>query len=198
MRKKRALLIVDVQNDFLPGGALPVPGGDEIIPLINGFSGGFGKVIATQDWHPPGHVSFAGTHGRKPYEVLAGGQMLWPEHCLQGGRGAELAAGLDLRPVGLIIRKGTSPGLDSYSAFLENDRKTETGLRYYLQGLGIGSLSVCGLAADYCVLYSALDAAAAGFETSVIRGATRGVNAPAGSVEEAFRTMKARGVKVIA
>lgn len=200
MMNKKALIIADVQNDFLPGGALAVPGGDAIIPLINSIAGGFGKVIAVQDWHPAGHVSFASAHGAKPYDVIkAGGaeQVLWPDHCLQGSRGAELAAGLDLKPVSLILRKGSDPLVDSYSALMDNDKKTATGLEYYLKGLGIFDIYICGLAADYCVLNTALDAVAAGFTTHVISSATRGVNVPAGSVDEAFRLMKAKGVKVM-
>lgn len=197
---KKALIIADVQNDFLPGGALAVAGGDTIIPLINSISGSFGKVIAVQDWHPAGHVSFASAHGAKPYDIIkAGGaaQALWPDHCLQGSRGAELAAALDLKPVSLILRTGSDPLVDSYSAFLENDRKTATGLEHYLKGLGIFDVYLCGLATDYCVLNSALDAAAAGFTTHVIRNAACGLNVPPGSVDEAFRLMKAKGVKVM-
>ena len=194
-----ALLIVDVQNDFCPGGSLAVPGGDEVVDVINRVSHRFARVVATQDWHPPGHVSFASSHaGRSPLErVEAHGvnQLLWPDHCVQGSWGAELHAGLDLRPVGCIIRKGTNPAIDSYSAFFENDRKTPTGLKDLLFELGISRLYVTGLATDYCVLASALDAARLGFRTTVVVDAVRGVDAPPGSVEQAFAEMGAAGVE---
>jgi nicotinamidase/pyrazinamidase len=196
----KVLVIVDVQNDFLPGGALAVPGGEEVIPLINSFSGGFDKVVATQDWHPPGHVSFASARGAEPYtSVKEGGRerALWPDHCVQGTPGAELARDLDTRPVSLILRKGASRGLDSYSAFVEEDGKTETGLRHYLNGLGLREVYVCGLALDYCVLATALDAATLGFRAHVIQAACRAVGEPPGSAEKALETLRAGGVKIL-
>jgi nicotinamidase/pyrazinamidase len=195
-----ALIIADIQNDFLPGGALGIKDGDQVIPIVNGISRKFDKVIATQDWHPENHVSFARTHGKKEHEVLKVDgieQMLWPVHCVPGTWGASFHKDLDLRPVHLILRKGTDPRLDSYSVFLENDKRTETGLRFYLKGLGITEVSLCGLATDYCVYYSALDARRFGFGTTVIIDATRGVDIPAGSVAAAVREMEDRGVRII-
>ncbi len=161
-KAQRALLVVDVQNDFCPGGSLAVDEGDSIVPVINRIMPFFQRVIATQDWHPVDHVSFASRHpGRKPLDVVdAGGiqQVLWPDHCVQGTRGAELHPRLDVRSVGLLVRKGMNPALDSYSAFFENDHKTDTGLRHYLRGLKVRDLFVCGLATDYCVLASVMDA----------------------------------------
>ncbi|MDA8126968.1 MAG: bifunctional nicotinamidase/pyrazinamidase [Deltaproteobacteria bacterium] len=197
---KKALIITDVQNDFCPGGALAVAGGDEIIASINALSQKFDRVVATQDWHPAGHVSFAGRHGRRPYErirIASGEQELWPDHCVQGTAGADFHRDLDLRAVSLIIRKGIHPGIDSYSTFLENDRKTETGLHYYLRGLGIESLCFCGLATDYCVHYSALDALRMGFKVAVLLSACRGVDVPAGNIDRALADMQARGIRLI-
>jgi len=178
-----ALIIIDVQNDFCPGGALAVKGADEIIGPLNRLSAMFqaagGKVIATQDWHPSGHVSF---------------RDLWPVHCVQGSAGADFHAALDLRPVNLIVRKGFRPGLDSYSAFFENDRETPTGLDGFLKALSIDTLVLGGLATDYCVLYSALDAAALGYKTIAFSEAIRGVGQPSGSIEHALDAMKDAGV----
>lgn len=196
----KALIIVDVQNDFLPGGALAVPDGAEIIPLINSISGGFDRVIATQDWHPPGHVSFASAHGGEPYsKIKENGRErdLWPDHCVQGTPGAALGRDLDTRPVDLVLRKGASLSLDSYSAFLEEDRKTGTGLQHYLKGLGLKDVYVCGLALDYCVLATALDAAALGFRAHVIQAACRAVDKPPGSAAKALEALRAGGVKIM-
>ena len=197
----RALLLIDVQNDFCPGGSLAVDRGDEIVPVINRISPAFTRVVATQDWHPPTHVSFASNHaGRKPLEsVEVGGapQVLWPDHCVQGSRGAELHPGLDTRGVGLILRKGARPSLDSYSAFFENDRTTSTGLSHWLRGLGVGEVFLCGLATDYCVLASAMDARGLGFAVTLVQDACRGVDFPAGSVRRALTDMQTAGVKVI-
>jgi len=195
-----ALIIIDVQNDFCPGGALAVPEGDAIIPAINAIAPLFDKVIATQDWHPLNHISFAAHHHKKPYETVTIGaltQVLWPVHCVPGTAGAELHRDLDTSPVDLILRKGTDPSIDSYSAFFENDRVTETGLHYYLQGLNIQNVFLCGLATDYCVLYSALDAQQLGFDTTVIIDATRGIDTPRGSVRNATEMMKERGIHLI-
>jgi len=177
-----ALIIIDVQNDFCPGGALAVERGDEIIGPLNRlaalFAASGGRVIATQDWHPQGHASFA----------------IWPEHCVQGSRGADFHSALDLKPVNLILRKGFRKGLDSYSAFFENDKKTSTGLDGCLKTLSIGTVVLGGLATDYCVLASALDAAELGYRTIVLSDAIRGVNIPDNSVEKALKTMEEAGV----
>lgn len=196
----RALIIADVQNDFLPGGALGIKDGDQVIPLVNALSPKFDKVIATQDWHPENHMSFARTHGKKEHEVMeidGIDQMLWPVHCVPGTFGAAFHKDLDLKPVHLILRKGTDPCIDSYSVFLENDKRTETGLRFYLKGLGINEIYLCGLATDYCVYYSALDSRQFGFDTTVILDATRGVNVPEGSITAAVKDMAERGVRII-
>jgi nicotinamidase/pyrazinamidase len=197
---KRCLIITDVQNDFCPGGTLAVAGGDRIIPVINEISSRFDKVVATQDWHPLNHVSFASTHKRSPFEAInieGVQQVLWPDHCVPGTFGADFHRDLDLRKVDLIIRKGTDPLIDSYSTFLENDKTTETGLRYYLQGLGVTDLFLTGLATDYCVYYSAVDARNFGFRVSVILDATRGVDFPAGNVDRAVEDMKKRGIRIL-
>ena len=205
-----ALIIVDVQNDFCPGGALAVEKGDEIIDPLNRlaslFAGMAGRVVATQDWHPMGHASFASSHeGKNPGNTvdLSGpkgqgvkAQMLWPDHCVQGSRGADFHEALDLKPVNFIIRKGFRKGLDSYSAFFENDRKTPTGLDGFLKALSVNTLLFGGLATDYCVLYSALDAAALGFHVIVAGDAIRGVDLPAGSVKKAFKLFDEAGIIV--
>jgi nicotinamidase/pyrazinamidase len=199
-KNDRVLLIVDVQNDFCPGGNLAVEAGDEVVPVINRIMPSFSRVIATQDWHPPDHVSFASSHpGRKPLDVVdAGGikQVLWPDHCIQGTRGAELHARLESGRIGLILRKGMRPGLDSYSAFFENDRRTDTGLRHYLKGMKLREVFICGLATDYCVLASALDARRLGLRVTVIPDACRGVDLPEGSVERAIAAMQKAGVRM--
>jgi len=197
----RALLIVDVQNDFCPGGSLAVEQGDEVVPVINGLLPRFPLVVATQDWHPPDHVSFASSHpGRYPLDVVqAAGieQVLWPDHCVRGTRGAELHPRLDAARVGLVLRKGMRTGLDSYSAFFENDRRTDTGLRHFLKGMKARELVVCGLATDYCVLASAMDARRLGFRVILVSDACKGVDFPRGSVAKAIETMKKAGVRVL-
>jgi nicotinamidase/pyrazinamidase len=196
-----ALIVVDVQNDFCPRGALAVEGGNSVVPVINAISPLFGTVVATQDWHPENHVSFAASHpGKRSYDTVEIGELvqeLWPEHCLAGSPGAAFHKDLDLIPVGLVVRKGRLPDLDSYSAFFENDRRTATGLNGYLRELGIKTVFLCGLATDYCVLFTALDAARLGFRTYVIRDGVRGVGLPEGSVERAFSSMVEAGVKII-
>ena len=191
------LLVVDPQNDFCPGGTLAVPRGDEIVPLVNRLAGNFAHAVMTQDWHPPGHASFASTYpGRRPYDTIEldyGPQILWPDHCVQDTDGARFHAGLDLPRVELVIRKGFHPGIDSYSAFRENDRRTLTGLAGYLRERGFARITIAGLATDFCVLYSALDAREAGFETSVALAACRGIDID-GSVEKALAEMRAAGV----
>lgn len=199
--KPRFLVIIDVQNDFCPGGALAVGGGDEIVPLINSISGRFGRVVATQDWHPRDQVSFASNHpGKKPFDTVdVNGytQTLWPDHCVQGTPGADFHPVLNTVSVDLVLRKGTNPSVDSYSAFLENDKRTKTGLDGYLSSLGTGEIFLCGLATDYCVFYSAMDAVKFGFQTSVIIDACRGIDAPAGAVDRAVADMKAAGVRIV-
>lgn len=178
-----ALLVVDLQHDFLPGGALAVPAGDEVVAPIARLAPAFAMVVATQDFHPPGHVSFASAHpGRRPYESLSlpqGAQELWPDHCIQGTRGAVLHAGLPDRALTLVLRKGTRREVDSYSAFRENagpdGRRPTTGLAAWLQARGVRRVFVCGLARDFCVRWSALDAADAGFESFVVDDLTRAV-----------------------
>lgn len=197
----RALLVVDVQSDFCPGGSLAVEEGDQVAPVINRLMPFFDRVVATQDWHPKDHISFASSHpGRKVLDVVdADGveQVLWPDHCVQGTRGADLFPLLSVGRIELVLRKGLRRRLDSYSAFFENDHRTDTGLRYYLEGLGTRQLFLCGLATDYCVRASALDARRLGFEVSVVRDACRGVDFPKGSVDKAWREMEAEGVRLV-
>ena len=182
-----ALLLIDLQPDFMPGGALAIPGGDEILPLINRLAARFDHVLLTQDWHPPAHISFASTHpGHQPYEQIAapyGPQTLWPDHCLQHSPGAALHPALDIPHTELILRKGFRREIDSYSAFLENDHTTPTGLAGYLRERGLKRLFLAGLAYDFCVRFSAIDGKALGFETIVLEDATRAVNLP-GSIDQ--------------
>lgn len=177
---RNCLIVVDIQNDFCPGGALAVPGGDEIVPQVNALIGEFAHVVLTQDWHPTGHSSFASSHrGKSPFETVEmsyGTQVLWPDHCIQGSAGADFHPELEATKAELIIRKGFRSGIDSYSAFFENDHETPTGLASYLRERGIGSVTLVGLAFDYCVGYSALDAVAAGFETTVIANGCRSID----------------------
>ena len=193
------LIVVDPQRDFCPGGALAVPGGDEIMPAINRLARRFTHVLLTQDWHPPGHFSFASAHpGRQPFETLEaeyGEQTLWPDHCVQGTEGAAFHPSLDITGVELVIRKGYHPRIDSYSAFRENDRKTPTGLSGYLHERGFERVTLCGLATDYCVFYSAIDARAAGFATTVALGASRGIDLD-GSLPKALAAMREAGVEL--
>ena len=176
----RALIIVDIQNDFVAGGTLEVPHGEQIIPLVNELSRGFNLVVATQDWHPPSHKSFASSHtGKTPFETIQLGglaQVLWPDHCVQGTPGAEFHRRLDMNRIEAIFRKGVDPEIDSYSGFYDNGHKKTTGLSGYLRERKIESVYVCGLAADYCVFYTALDALKEGFKTVVIEDATRAIN----------------------
>lgn len=195
-----ALLIVDLQNDFCPGGALAVPEGDEIVPLVNRLAERFDHVLQTQDWHPAGHFSFASAHeGKEPFETVGmdyGEQILWPDHCVQGSEGAEFHPGLDTTHAELIIRKGFRKEIDSYSAFYENDQETTTGLAGYLRERGIDTLYLCGLATDFCVKWSALDGRKEGFEVYVIEDATRGIDQN-GSLAKAWEEMNAAGVQVV-
>jgi nicotinamidase/pyrazinamidase len=194
-------IVVDVQNDFLPGGALAVPKGDEVIAPINALAARFAHVVMTQDWHTPGHVSFASSHpGKKPFEVitLADGstQVLWPDHCVQGSKGAEIAAAIQIPKAELVIRKGYHPNVDSYSAFKEADRKTTTGLAGYLKERGFTRVFVAGLATDFCVGWTAIDARGAGLDTYVIEDASRGIDT-GGSMAQAFADMQKAGVQRI-
>lgn len=193
------LLIVDVQRDFCPGGALAVPRGDEIVPAVNRLAAGYRHVVLTQDWHPPGHLSFASAHpGKQPFETAElsyGTQMLWPDHCVQDSEGAAFHPGLNVPHAELVLRKGFIPTIDSYSAFCENDRQTATGLASYLRERGFDRITVCGLATDYCVLYSALDARNAGFAVTVETGACRGLDID-GSLDRALRLMKDSGAEL--
>ncbi|MEI3850438.1 MULTISPECIES: bifunctional nicotinamidase/pyrazinamidase [Ensifer] len=195
----KALIVVDVQNDFCPGGALAVAGGDEIVPMINGLIGRFEHVVLTQDWHPAGHSSFASSHpGKTPFEMIAmpyGGQTLWPDHCVQGTAGADFHPALEWTRAELLIRKGCRPEIDSYSAFFENDRRTPTGLTGYLRDRGIKKVTLCGLATDFCVAFSALDAVAQGFSTSVILEACRGIDLN-GSLQAMVTRMRDAGVEL--
>jgi nicotinamidase/pyrazinamidase len=193
-----ALLVIDLQNDFCPGGALAVPEGDQIVPLVNQLARRFEHVILTQDWHPRGHISFASSHpGTKPFDTIElayGTQTLWPDHCVQGTSGAAFHPDLDVPHAALIVRKGFRRHIDSYSAFLEDDHTTPTGLASYLRERGLKRLFLCGLAYDFCVRYSAIDGTAAGFECIVIEDATRPVGLP-GSVEDANLALSRIGVK---
>ncbi|MCX5494890.1 bifunctional nicotinamidase/pyrazinamidase [Kaistia dalseonensis] len=192
-----ALIVVDVQNDFLPGGALAVTDGDAIVPLVNELAKSFKNVILTQDWHPAGHISFASAHpGHKPFDMIDlhyGPQVLWPDHCIQGTRGAELAPGLDIPHAQLIIRKGYHAHADSYSAFYEADRQTPTGLSGYLAERGIKRAFIVGLATDFCVSWTAQDARVHGIETIVIEDACRAIDT-AGSLAAALAAMDKVGV----
>jgi len=191
------LIVVDVQNDFLPGGALAVAHGDEIVAPIAALARRFANVVLTQDWHPADHVSFAPNHpGREPFGTIDlpyGPQVLWPSHCVQGGEGAALATGLDVPHAFLILRKGCDPAIDSYSAFREADRTTDTGLAALLKARGIERVFVCGLATDFCVAWTALDARAAGFATVLVEDASRAIDL-GGSLAAARAAMSAAGV----
>lgn len=195
-----ALLVIDVQQDFCPGGALAVAGGDEIVEGINALMSDFEAVILTQDWHPAGHSSFASSHeGRKPYDMMEmpyGSQVLWPDHCIQGSTGAQFHGNLILDRADLIIRKGYNPAIDSYSAFFENDHKTPTGLEGYLRTRGIDRLTLVGLATDFCVNFSAVDAAKLGFDVEVRLDLCRAIDLN-GSLDAALTAMKAAGVRAL-
>ena len=195
-----ALLVIDVQNCFLPGGSLAVKEGEQVVPVINKISKAFANVVMTQDWHTPAHVSFASSHaGKKPFELVDlayGKQVLWPDHCVQGTEGAALSKDLAIPQAELIIRKGFHNAVDSYSAFTEADGKTTTGLAAYLQARGITRVFVAGLATDFCVAWTALDARKAGLETYVVEDACRGIDTQ-GSLAKAWTDMAAAGVKRI-
>jgi nicotinamidase/pyrazinamidase len=196
-----ALLVIDVQNDFCPGGALAVPRGDEVVPACNALVSRFPVVVLTQDWHPAGHASFASSHpGSAPYDTVTlayGPQVAWPDHCVQGTVGAEFHRSLHVNRATMVIRKGAHPAIDSYSAFFENDRTTPTGLLGALRELGVGRVVLCGLATDYCVKYTALDARAAGLEVVVVDEACRGIDL-GGSLATAAAELAAAGVVRVA
>lgn len=192
------LIMVDIQNDFIPGGSLPVPGGDRIIPVVNGIQGTFDLVVATQDWHPPEHLSFASNHpGRRPFETITLGdieQTLWPDHCVQGSAGAAFPGNLKTARVEAVFRKGMDPGIDSYSGFFDNGRQKTTGLAGYLMEKGAKNLYFCGLAGDICVYFTVRDAVAEGFSATLIEDAVRPLD------EENYRKkileLREMGVKV--
>ena len=192
-----ALIVIDVQNDFCPGGALAVAGGDEIISRINGLMDDFATVVLTQDWHPADHSSFAANHpGAQPFTLIQmpyGPQVLWPVHCVQGTEGAEFHKALRTDPAQMVIRKGFRAEIDSYSAFFENDHVTPTGLEGYLRSRGVTEVTLVGLATDYCVAYSALDAARLGFRATVLERATRAIDLN-GSLADARAKMRAADV----
>ena len=197
--KTMALVLVDIQTDFCCGGALAVPDADAILPVVNGLMRGFRRIILTQDWHPPGHVSFASSHpGQRPFDHIAlpyGDQILWPDHCVAGTPGAAFSPGLSLPPEATVLRKGIHAGVDSYSAFLENDRRTPVGLDALLRETGVGEIVLAGLATDYCVLHTALDARTLGYEVTVVESGCRGIDAH-GSLADAWEQMARAGVRL--
>jgi nicotinamidase/pyrazinamidase len=198
---KKALIITDIQNDFCPGGSLATKKGAEIIERINPLSrnGNFDLIVATQDWHPANHLSFASNQkNHKAYDIIDtdhGIDVLWPDHCIAGTKGAEFHPDLDLTQINMIIRKGSNPKLDSYSTFLENDENTPTGLTGYLKEHDISDVYLCGIATDVCVYNSAIDAMNFGFNTYVIEDACAAVDVPAGSLQKAIKSMLSRGIK---
>jgi nicotinamidase/pyrazinamidase len=201
MAVRDILLVVDVQNDFCPGGALPVHHGDQVVPVINGIMDRFYRVAATQDWHPRNHMSFASNNpGKKPYDqITLGGinQVLWPDHCVPGTVGASFHSDLRTDRFDLVIRKGTHPMVDSYSAFLENDKKLKTGLDGYIRSMEPDGVYITGLATDYCVFYSAMDSASLGFKTYVIIDACRGIDIPENNIRLATETMEKNGIMIL-
>ena len=196
----KALILVDIQNDFLPGGALAVAGGDEIVSLANRLMEDFEIVVATQDWHPPDHGSFAANHlGKEVFESIdlhGLPQTLWPVHCVRDTSGAEFAPGLDVRRITRVFQKGTRPEVDSYSGFHDNGHRHSTGMADWLREQGVTHLTVCGLATDYCVKLTALDAVSEGFRVTLALAACRGVNLMAGDVDKAVREMRGAGVEI--
>jgi nicotinamidase/pyrazinamidase len=198
--ERDVLIVTDPQCDFCPGGALAVPEGDAIMPLVNRLARHFAHVVVTQDWHPAGHMSFASAHsGRKPFETIEvdyGPQTLWPDHCVQRTPGAAFHPALDIPHAELVIRKGYHPLIDSYSSFRENDRKTPTGLTGYLRERGLERVTLCGLATDFCVYFSAIDAREAGFAAAVVLEASRGIDVD-GSLARALTAMREVGVALI-
>ncbi|WP_455476470.1 bifunctional nicotinamidase/pyrazinamidase [Bartonella sp. B17] len=198
--EKKVLIVIDIQNDFLPGGALAVPQGDIILPAVNNLIDHFDHVILTQDWHPQNHCSFASSHpGKAPYDTVNldyGLQTLWPDHCIQGTKGAEFHTSLRADKAQLILRKGYNKKIDSYSAFFENDQKTPTGLHVYLKEHGFTKLAMCGLATDFCVGFSALHAVECGFKVSVSLNACAGIDLN-GSLNTILKTMNETGIELL-
>ncbi|RMF78573.1 MAG: bifunctional nicotinamidase/pyrazinamidase [Planctomycetota bacterium] len=198
--RQHALVVVDVQRDFLPGGALAVPHGDEVVPVINRLMPRFELVVATQDWHPPDHVSFAANHpGREPFESIeldGAPQTLWPTHCVQESTGADFAPGLKVEHFARVFRKGVDPRCDSYSGFFDNRHAHDTGLAGYLREHGVKTVHVCGLATDYCVRFTALDALDEGFDVVLIADACRGVDLNPGDIDNTLAELKRRGVAI--
>lgn len=196
-----ALILVDLQNDFMPGGALAVAEGDLVVPVANRIARHLELVVATQDWHPANHGSFASQHpGKKPGEVIdLNGlpQVLWPDHCVQGSKGAEFHAALDRSRIARVFQKGVDPEIDSYSGFYDNGHRRGTGLAEYLRSLGVAGVTVCGLATDYCVKFTVLDALRIGFSAAVVEDACRGVNLKPGDSDAALDEMRAAGAQVI-
>jgi nicotinamidase/pyrazinamidase len=197
----KCLILVDLQNDFLPGGALPVPDGDAVIPLANRLQAAFPLVVATQDWHPANHGSFAANHpGKRPFDQIdLNGlpQTLWPVHCVQNTMGAELAPALNQDHIANVFTKGTDPAIDSYSGFFDNGHRKATGLQEWLETRAVGEVYLCGLATDYCVKFTALDARRLGFNTYLIEDASRGVNLRPGDVKRAIEEMRSAGVAIV-
>jgi nicotinamidase/pyrazinamidase len=197
----KALILVDIQNDFLPGGALPVPHGDQVVPVANGLMPHFDLVVATQDWHPADHGSFASRHpGRKVGDIIklnGLSQILWPDHCVQGTPGAEFASGLNVAGVHRVFQKGTDAGIDSYSGLYDNGHRKSTGLAEFLRAAGMTDLYVMGLATDYCVKFTALDARAEGFNVNLIEDGCRGVEMKPGDIWRAIDEMKSAGVGTV-
>jgi nicotinamidase/pyrazinamidase len=197
----KTLVLVDIQNDFLPGGALAVPDGDKIIPIVNKLQPIFPIVVATQDWHPANHGSFAANHPSKniynQIELNGLPQTLWPIHCVQNTKGAELAAALDQSHIEKIFQKGTDPAIDSYSGLFDNGHRKSTGLGEWLKSRGVTEVFVCGLATDYCVKFTALDAIQFGFKTHLIEDACRGVNLRPTDIQNAIAEMKSAGVTIL-
>ena len=197
---KSALLLVDIQNDFCPGGALAVPGGDRIVPVVNSLMELFPEVVATKDWHPPGHISFASRFARPVMTTIDtpyGPQILWPDHCIRDTPGAEFHPELALAAIRHVVYKGCDPEIDSYSAFFDNARRQQTDLHRYLQETDVADIHLCGLATDYCVLYSALDALELGYDVTVIEDACQGVNVVAGDSDRALRSIVAAGGRCV-
>jgi len=196
----KALILVDIQNDFTPTGALPVPEGDQVVPVVNNIMDKFELVVATQDWHPPDHKSFAIHHHKNPGEIITLNgidQILWPVHCVQGTAGAEFATGLNIKGIAKVFKKGMDREVDSYSGFFDNDHKSDTGLGDYLKERGVDQVYITGLALDVCVKYTALDAESLGFKTKVVVDATRAVNINAGDGDRAIADMQAVGIKTV-
>jgi len=200
MIMKKALLIIDIQNDFLPGGALAVPDGDQTIDVANRLMSQYALVVATQDWHPAGHGSFASQHGRAvgdQIDLNGIPQILWPDHCIQGTRGAEFPTELNVEGIDKIVQKGTDPAIDSYSGFFDNGHKKDTGLHALLQNNGVTAVDIVGLATDYCVRFSAIDAIDLGYVTRIITDGVRGVDLTPGDVDQALSELQSKGAELV-